>query len=335
MAKRIKIQSATMRKLESKLELLLLCFLLGFCLAMLQNKPVKSWLAKPNDTPVLLQDMAFPPQAKQTAGIVTVTNHADLDQMFAAKDYDLDQVYSGAGAVPPIFLTRLPADLHLIASTDDKKDMFIRAVLPLVLLANDQILDTRVKLIRAWNKQLSGKALSAAELDFIARTAEEYGVDDQNLAVLVNRVDIIPPSLALAQAAEESGWGTSRFAQLGNALFGQQVHFAEGGMMPLAREAGRTHVVKSYENLYGTVLSYGRNLNTHNAYEEFRKIRAEARIKGRAINSMDLAEALTSYSERRADYVRTIKTIISANDLQDLDSARLSVDGSYWRDRLI
>ncbi|TAH35307.1 MAG: hypothetical protein EYC62_04585 [Alphaproteobacteria bacterium] len=328
MMKRIK------KILNEKAELLLLCFLLGFCLTLIQPakfQPVASVAEQ------LARDFAFPPATYPTQGIITVAHHADLDQIFSAQDYDLRQLQSGGNSVPAIFLTRLPTDLHEIETAQDKKDLFIRSVLPLVLLANDHIIESRKKLIAAWNKQRSGTALTADELEFIANLSEEYNVPDQDMAKLAMRVDVIPPSLAIAQAAEESGWGTSRFTRHGNALFGQQVYGKQsGGILPLQRETGRQHLVRSFDNLFGTVLSYTQNLNTHPAYENFRRMRAGFRYNRQYMDSNRLIETMNRYSERGEKYVQTIKRIIDANDLQSLDRAKLEASNTdYWRQRMI
>ncbi len=320
--------------LNQKAELLLLCFLLGFCLTMIQPakyQPVASI------TEQLSRDFAFPTATAPSQGIIAVAHHADLDQIFSAQDYDLRQLHAGDSTVPAIFLTRLPADLHEIQTAKDKKDLFIRSVLPLVLLANDHIVESRKKLIAAWNKQRSGTPLTAAEIEFIAELSKEYNVPDQDMAKLAMRVDVIPPSLAIAQAAEESGWGTSRFTRHGNALFGQQVYGKQsGGILPLKREAGRQHLVRSFDNLFGTVMSYTQNLNTHPSYENFRRMRAGFRYNRQYMDSNRLIETMGRYSERGEKYVRTIQSIIDANNLQSLDRARLEASNTdYWRQRMI
>ncbi len=320
-----------LRKIKGRAELICLCFLLGFCLAMLQAPRYS-----PATQTIASRDMAFPSGGVSLHGIMTVATHQDLDQVFSAQDYNLRDVYAGSTEVPPIFLTRLPTDLHLIEQPKDKKEIFIQSILPLVLLVNDHIADSRKRLFRVWEKQSRGEKLTDAESDFIAKLSDEYGVPDRNFEKLAMRVDIIPPSLAIAQAAEESGWGTSRFVQHGNALFGQQVYNSEEGIVPQSRDGGRQHLVKRFDNLFATVLSYSRNLNTHNAYSDFRAKRAQMRNNRQYMDSVQLIESLESYSERRGHYVQTIKRIIRSNDLQALDRARLDAASTdYWRQRLI
>ena len=139
--------------------------------------------------------------------------------------------------------------------------------------------------------------------------------------VLMRRVDTVPASLALAQAAEESGWGTSRFAQEGNALFGQWTTAEGEGLVPRRREAEASHKVRVFDELHDAVAAYLHNLNTHRAYRQFRLTRAEQRAESGRLDSVALVEDLKSYSERGEDYVASIKTIIRVNRLRQLDQA--------------
>ena len=134
----------------------------------------------------------------------------------------------------------------------------------------------------------------------------------------------MPPSLALAQAAEESGWGTSRFARKGNAVFGQRTWRSGRGMVPLRREDGKRHEVVAFNALRASVDAYLRNLNSHPAYGEFRRLRAEARALDRAVSVPALVGTMTRYSERGADYLRTILAIIRVNRFAAYDRARLA-----------
>ena len=136
-------------------------------------------------------------------------------------------------------------------------------------------------------------------------------------------VDIIPPSLAIAQSAEESGWGTSRFAREGNALFGQKTWKKGKGIVPKKRAIGKKYKVRSFEHLIDGVHSYARNLNGHFAYKIFRAKRANLRKNGLRIDWLSLADTLFSYSERGDDYIQTIKRIIVENRLAVFDYARL------------
>ena len=157
----------------------------------------------------------------------------------------------------------------------------------------------------------------------MTKLASGYGVPKTDLTELRRRVDVVPASLALAQGAEESGWGTSRFARLGNAVFGQRTFQKGDGLVPLRREQGQRHEVKSFNNLYRSVRAYVWNLNTHAAYEKFREKRASFRFRGLPPDGYELTETLDRYSERGENYIQTIRTIIQLNRLDEFYHVRL------------
>ncbi|MDZ7711676.1 MAG: glucosaminidase domain-containing protein [Rhodovibrio sp.] len=157
----------------------------------------------------------------------------------------------------------------------------------------------------------------------LERLADKYQVAPGNLAKLKRRVDVVPPALVLAQAAIETGWGTSRFAQQGNAIFGQHTRDPEDpGMVPRELE-DPSFRVRAFETVTGAVEAYLRNLNTHPAYAGLRARRAEARARGEYPDGADLAGGLVDYSARGQDYVEDIRLTIRANDLQAFAEARL------------
>ena len=233
----------------------------------------------------------------------------------ATLDYDIEQVRLGARAVPHVFHAALPAELVDMRHAPERKDRFLMLVLPHVLKANEEIAAERARLLRIRTP------MSAEDRVWLSWIADRYGTEDP--AELARRIDVIPPSLALAQAAEESGWGTSRFAHEGNALFGQRTVAEEMGLVPLARTAAEGVRVRAYDSLGAAVRSYARNLNTHPAYAEFRRARAEARAKGTAPSGHSLAETLVRYSERGEAYVSSLRAIIRMNRLEGFDTARL------------
>jgi Bax protein len=152
--------------------------------------------------------------------------------------------------------------------------------------------------------------------------AAAYGLESMDFDELLNRLEIVPPSLAIAQAAAESGWGTSRFAHQGNALFGQRV-WGEGGLAPLKREAADGVKVRAFDDLLDAVRSYTFNLNSHEAYAEFREWRTKLRRAGRPLSGLQLASHLRRYSEQGPEYVKFIETLIRTNGLEAFDGARL------------
>ena len=153
--------------------------------------------------------------------------------------------------------------------------------------------------------------------------AERYG--ENRIDDLSRRVDIIPPSLAIAQAAIESGWGTSRFTTEGNALFGQWSEDKDDSMIPARRDAGRTYAIKRFSTLLGSIKAYMRNLNSHRAYRKFRAARAKSRAAGKEIAGPPLAKLLGSYSQRGPEYVRALTSIIEINQMASLDRAILKL----------
>lgn len=310
---KIKIQA-----IETKAELLMLAFVLGFCFSLLQSPPMQKITA-----PALQFTASLIPELPSfSSNFVSAPTQQYLSDLFKAHDYHLSDVAEGESDVPPVFLTALPGDLHTIAVAQDKKDLFIRAVLPTILLVNQQIAEKRQKLIELESKY-HRIGLTASEAQWVSELAEEYELVKGDWKSLLARVDVIPTSMAIAQAAEESGWGTSRFARDGNSLYGQQIYKADKGMMPNARDAGKAHLVRSFDSIYDTVQSYAKNLNTHAAYADFRARRVALHSAQKPLDSEMLVETLTSYSERRGAYVKALKQIIRVNDLKSLDRARL------------
>lgn len=238
-------------------------------------------------------------------------------------DYDLESVIAGSAEVPRLFLASLPGDLGQIRETDVRKATFFKTVLPLVLQVNEQIRADRRRLWSIRYRVRSGQPVDAVDRLWLVVASETYRVEAGDLETLARRMDIVPPSLALAQAAEESGWGTSRFVREGNAMFGQWTYADDQAMTPRDREAGKRHKVRRFETLLESVRAYARNLNTHRAYAGFRKARAALRSGGEPVSGSVLAGKLDRYSERGDAYVDAIRAIIRVNGLERLDDARL------------
>ena len=243
-------------------------------------------------------------------------------------NYDLDAVLEGRGDVPRISLASLPSDLWRERETDKRKALFLKTVLPLVLQVNEQILEDRSRLKTLQTAGEHG-ALPALDRLWLAVMAERYGTKRGDIDAVLNRHDVVPPSLALAQAATESAWGSSRFVREGNAMFGQWTFSsAHLGLVPAGRDLGKTHRVRAFASLYESIDSYVTNLNKHRAYKEYRAMRSVMRDQGQTLDGMRLAGTLHRYSERGADYVNELRAIISSNDLRLVDGARLSPDGA-------
>lgn len=243
-----------------------------------------------------------------------------LQQAFLRFDYDLDAIGAGRGDVPRIILARLPPDLDKLTATETRKRLFLSTMLPLVLQVNEEIAARRRRLLAI---MATDDRPSPDDLAWLQEMAQAYGVADPAPPILLPRIDQVPPSLALAQAAEETGWGTSRFARDGNALFGQWSFGTEGVMRPLAA-VNDGYGIRSFDNLVGAVRAYAHNLNTHAAYREFRVARTAMRRAGQPLDGDALAGSLSRYSERGSAYVRSIRAIMRDNGLAALDAARFA-----------
>lgn len=246
-----------------------------------------------------------------------------LNKTFGRLGYHLEKIKSGDNLVPRVFLTSLPTDLAKVRENSERKDIFFQAMLPLVLQVNEEILDDRRHLWKLRYQISMGQKPSPADRLWLRVMTERYKVKAGDLNALISRIDIIPPSLALAQAAEESGWGSSRFAKEGNAVFGQWTWSDVEGLIPKKRDEGKTHKVRAFDTVMDSVRAYSLNLNSHRAYKKFRKARQALRRSGGELNGHALAGTLTKYSERGQDYVIGLRNMIDHNDLRALDSARL------------
>jgi Bax protein len=204
----------------------------------------------------------------------------------------------------------------------------------MVLLANQAILAERQEVESLLGRYDRGE-LTPFEQQRLREMTDYYKITGDPLserrirALLLHRIDILPPSLVLAQAATESGWGTSRFAREGNNLFGQRTYRTGNGIVPAQRTEGATHEVKRFGTLFASVRSYMRNLNTHSAYRELREVRAKLRRSGQELNCLALASGLDAYSERNNDYIADVRAIIRANDLTRANVAVLRETAAF------
>ena len=248
----------------------------------------------------------------------TVSLNAETTlNLFDDLGYDLKGIRAGQ-KVKPIYLTKLPKDLKTLGDTKKKRELFIKIVLPLILNENDKITEDRKKLFKILGKNFN----TVGERVWLKRRFREYKIDDQDSGKLKMRMDIIPVSIALAQAANESGWGTSRFALEGNALFGQWT-WSKKGISPKNKDPDQSHKVLQFQILKASVRAYKNNLNTHNAYKEFRETRAKLRQENKRIIGLDLTKYLKNYASIGEKYVVIIEDIIENNSLTDFDKADL------------
>lgn len=248
----------------------------------------------------------------------------DVQRHFDALNISLSDIRRGAVTVPPLFMPRFATDLPTLESAKLRKKVFIQTVLPLILQANAEVARERWKLDDVLGEVAKGRAMSGEQRLSLENLAQKYGVDFGDWSELRLRVREVPVSLALAQGAEESGWGTSRFARQGNAVFGQRTFSRGRGIVPREREAGEKYEVLRFGALLTSVRAYLWNLNTHFAYADFRAARAQGHARGGKPDSMSLIATLKRYSERGEAYIETIRTIIRFNRLRQFDDARLA-----------
>ena len=242
---------------------------------------------------------------------------ATIEQLFKDTNYTLKDVRKNK-LVKPINLDLLPNEMKMIENIKQKKNLFIQIVLPLILKENTQIRLDRKKLFVILNKSNN----SEAEKKWLNMKFKQYGVKSKDLFTLKIRMDEVPISLTIAQSAKETGWGTSRFALEGNALFGQWT-FSGEGLKPLAIDGDKTHKVMKFQILQASIRAYQRNLNTHSSYKKFRKLRALARENNEKLDSLILADSLDKYAATGKEYTEILKKIIKQNALKDFDDAKL------------
>ena len=240
-----------------------------------------------------------------------------IEQLFKDTDYSLSEVRKNK-KVKPIRLSLLPNEIKQIESSKKRKNLFIQIILPLILEENSLILIDRKRLFSILNKNKNSKK----EINWLNRKFKQYGVLNKDIPTLKVRMDIVPVSLAIAQAAKETGWGTSRFALEGNALFGQWT-WSGDGIKPAGAESDTKHKVMKFKVLKASVRAYQRNLNTHSSYKNFRQLRAQLRDDNEKLDSLLLADQLDNYAETGKEYTKILKQIINQNSLKDFDDVKL------------
>lgn len=265
-----------------------------------------------------LSHAAGPLRRQVTPMQVADTN--EMAQVFQAHDYTLDRARRG-GPIPSIQIDRVPGDLVNVRDGNERKALFIKALLPIVLEVNERILAERDHLVRLHERHATSRSLSVIERMWLAEVADRYGTDPSNFVELLKRVDVVPPSMAIAQAGVESGWGTSYAARVGNALFGQiqptgrhsvKVPWKPGPAMP-----------QPFQSVADSVEAYFLNLNTHFAYADFRSERARLRASSTELDGYHLIGQLRRYSELGQGYINFVRIVIRENRLSDFDRVKL------------
>ena len=273
-----------------------------------EKKESKKIVKKPKETKE--SKAPYDPENDYNLNTLTVLN------LFEDLDYDLDSVRDSK-LVKPIYFTRLPKDLNSIRNTKKKKETFLKILLPLIVAENGKIEDDRkylLKILKQNDKPENKK--------WINKKYKEYRVSNRNINELIEKMDVIPISIALAQAAKESGWGTSRFALEGNAIFGQWTWKGDG-IEPLEKTGDQNHKILKFPLLRASVKAYITNLNTHNGYKDFRKKRFQLREQNKPLIGKELIDKLENYAQTGKEYTKVLRQIIEQNDLDEFETVEI------------
>lgn len=271
-------------------------------------------LALSEDLPSLPEQFTTP--YKNITNHVKLSSSTELELFFDKAGYTLKQTHQ-SHTIPQIFTTNLPSDLNKLA-VKNKTALFIRSLLTSVIKVNTDILNVRKEVEKLATKNEKGESLTSDEKVWLHEIAISFHADPTNFHDLLTRIDILPVGLVMAQAIDESGWGTSHFAIVGNALYGQ--HLGKGSKGSFITTPGGHVKVASFDNLYHSTASYIHNLNTTKAYQSLRTKRATMRLQHGKITGYNLADALLSYSELGQHYVDTLKWLIKHYDLDDFNT---------------
>lgn len=252
-----------------------------------------------------------------------INSYRKMQQIFFDAKYDLNKIRNGEADVPRIFIPNLPSDFNMIESQKEKKEMFIKFLLPLLLLKNEEIMAQRKRVLAIQEKEKAGKSLTGVDKNFLAQIKREYKIDSDDIADALVKLDEMSVSMAIGQAIQETGWGESRFLIKGNALFAEWTWGGEG-MLPRARKSGLVHRIKTFPTLYHSVESYANNLNRTKYYAGFRQMRAKLRAEGKTLDGAYLMSSMSRYSTEGNKYILDVKRIIQANHLNDFDKVKLA-----------
>ena len=249
-----------------------------------------------------------------------------IEQLFKDTKNDLNEIRKTKLVNISNSVDRLPKQIRNIENVKERKKLFIQIVLPLIIEENIEIRLDRKKLFIILNKNNN----STIEKKWLDNKFKQYGVVNRDFATLKIKMDEIPVSLAIAQAAKETGWGTSRFAIEGNALFGQWTWNGEG-IKPTLAGSNTKHKIMKFKILQASVRAYQKNLNTHSSYREFRKARAIQRDNNGKLNSLKLVKYLDKYAETGKEYTIILKKIIEQNSLTEFDDVNILTTNSKLR----
>ncbi len=249
-----------------------------------------------------------------------------LKQLFNKELFQLQQTRT-SGITPQVYVDHIPQNLDSL-SIKDMKQLFIQLILPCTLKVNAHIEEQRAAVTALLTKQNNGLKLTNAEERWLADLTKYYSVKADGTESLLDRMDIIPPSLAITQAIMESGWGRSRFAKQGNVLFG--LHLPKNSQRKFIKASGANVKLAVYDSIFKAVDAYIHNINTTRAYRKLRDIRGALRHKKEQPDGWNLAAGLGRYSELGDKYIGKLRSIIKFNKLAIFDKARLRGGGKSF-----
>ena len=266
----------------------------------------------------IVQDKEIVKNSSKYATVDYISQAREMIDIFKKYNFTIDSFIKDQSANLIIF-SSLPKDFMDINSVSERKNLFINTLLPIAFIENLKILDDRKKILDWWSQSNGETYQREFWPNWLYDVSDKYDYEGSNIGELLMRVDIVPLSLALAQAAIESGWGTSRYLREGNALYGQYTFDKSLGLKPQDRDKDKDFYVRKFINLSDSTRSYLKNINTHNAYVKFRQERGTLRMNGDSLTGLSLVKFLDNYSERRSAYVADIKTIIETNNFMKFD----------------
>lgn len=223
-----------------------------------------------------------------------------------------------------------PPSYYDIKKTSLQKKRFAQILKPLIEKANKKTLKERAFVNRFFNKMISFSTIEPSDLNRLVKLAKKYKIKnlfDKNSYLM--RIDTVPVSLALTQAAIESGWGKSRFAKAANNIYGHWTYSLKG-MVPQFRDEGKTHKIRVFNSLQDSVDAYVLNLNRNRAYKDFRIARAQARAMNMAFNGLDAAKTMINYSQKKEKYVKMLTRIMKSNNFTKFDNTNSPKKGASF-----
>jgi Bax protein len=214
----------------------------------------------------------------------------------------------------------MPNEYYKIKDTKERKNYFFEYIYNITNKENKKILEERSFVKKLLSSKLSTKYFSSSEVKKLTKLKEKYRIKKlYDLKSYMKKIDIIPPSMSLAQAAVESAWGRSRFTKKANNIFGHWTYNPKIGMIPKRRTAGSKHFIRIFNSLQDSMKAYMLNLNRHRAYSSFREKRYQARLKNRNPMGLELSQTMINYSGIGKKYLSILKSVIKKNKLQNYD----------------